>query len=95
MNSPQTVTDIACKFWFTNSLETFVIWNGTGLMEISEKVIDIDNGSGVYHEFMPVSAFTHNTMISFSLSNDLFEIPWESQYVTMLILIKCVVSTNS
>ena len=47
VNSLQTLSDVTCKVWFTNPLDPSLVRNGAGLMELSEQIIEVDDGSCV------------------------------------------------
>ena len=70
MNSLKAITDIACKSWFADSFKSLVIWNGARLMIVSEKIVEVDDGSGVDHPFVPVRSFAESFVLGFELIND-------------------------
>lgn len=54
VNSLNALTNVIGQTWLANLLETLIIRDGSSLMELSEKVIEINDGSGVIHEGIPV-----------------------------------------
>ena len=94
MNSFQRIADITCKFWLADLIKTGLVWNGAGLMEFSEKSIEINNRPSVGHKLMPVWALSHNLVISLEFCNDFFKIPRESKDITMLLLTESNVSSD-
>lgn len=94
MNSFKGVSNIAGKLWLTNFIETSLIWDGTSLMEFSEQVVEIDNRSCVGHKLMPVWVLWHNFIISFEFRDNLLEIPWECEYISVLLLTESNISSN-
>ena len=64
-------------------------------MELSEKVVEIDDGSGVCHEFVPVGHLTIQAVISLVLTDDLFEIPREVKNVSMFALIEANIGSDN
>lgn len=61
-------------------------------MELSEQGVEVDNGSGVVDEGVPVAA---NFTGSVKLLDDFLEVPWEGKYVCVLLLVELLISTDS
>ena len=95
MNSLKAITNIACKSWFADSFKSLVIWNGAGLMVVSEKIVEVNDGSRVDHPFVPIWRIGESFMLTLELINDWFIIPWESQKITMFIFIKSLIGSYS
>jgi len=55
-------------------------------MEVSEKVVEINFGTGVSHEFVPVGRSAHGTVTSFKFVDNLLKVPWERKHIAMLLL---------
>jgi len=64
-------------------------------MELSEKCVKVNNGSGVDHELVPVGTIGHHLEFALELRDDLLEIPWEGKYITVLLLTEDNIGSNS
>lgn len=56
MDSLDALANIVSQTWLANLIEPFVIWDCSSLMELSEQVIEINDGSGIMKESIPVAA---------------------------------------
>lgn len=95
MDAVETLSDITGQFWLADIIKACLVVDGASLMEFSEKNVKVNNGSAVDHELVPVSASWHHFVIGLELRDDLLEVPWEGEHVSMLLLTKNEVSSNS
>lgn len=86
VDSLETVGSIASQLTLAHLIEPSVVWDSAGLMELSEEVIEGNDGSSVGHELVPVGGLAHNFVISFELIDDLLEVPGEGEDVSVLVL---------
>jgi len=63
-----------------------MVWDSTGLMELSEKIVEVNHCLSILNEFRPISQL--RAVISFKFICDLRKIPWESKNITMFTLTK-------
>ena len=75
VNSINTLSNITGKLWFAHFVEALDIWDGASLMELSEEVVEVNDGSSVDHPLMPVGTLAHG--FTLEILNDLLEVPWE------------------
>ena len=55
VNSLKTLAYIVGKSWLADSLQVQIVWNSTCLMEFSEKIVKVNDGSSVVDEGIPVA----------------------------------------
>lgn len=94
VNALKGVTDVGSKFGLANLVEAFKVWNGTGLMELPKKIIKGNHRSSIDHKFVPVRAFAHNFVLCLLLLDDLLEIPWEGEDITVFALAENEICTD-
>ena len=92
MDSLDALSDILGQSGLADLLKASVVWDGTGLMELTEEVIEVNNSPGVLDEGVPVAA---NLSRSVELLYYLIEIPWECQDIHMLLLVEFLISSDS
>tara|TARA_B110000305_G_C19256950_1_gene547559 strand:+ start:535 stop:843 length:309 start_codon:yes stop_codon:yes gene_type:complete len=75
MNSINALSNITGKFWFADFFKALDIWDSASLMEFSEKVVEINDRSGIDHKLVPVRTLAHG--FALEILDDLLEVPWE------------------
>ena len=84
-----------CKSSLTNFANSYRVWHRTKLMEFSEEVVKVYYSSWVLNESRPVWPARKSSVLTLEFVDDLREIPWESKYISMLLLIELCIDTES
>ena len=86
VNAIKTFVDCLCKPALTHLLDADLVWEGTVLVKLSEQVVELDKGSRVLGVHGPEGGTRQRSVFSLELINDLIEVPWEGEYIDMLLL---------
>ena len=56
VDSLEALRHSSCESWLTDPSQHVVVWNGTSLVELPKKVVEVNYRSGVDHKLVPVGA---------------------------------------
>jgi hypothetical protein len=71
---------------FADLLDNLIVRNGACLVEFSEERVEIDLRLIVPNPLVPEVGRWDSSISAFEFSDDLWEVPWETQDVCMLLL---------
>ena len=86
MNPVETFIDGVSEASLTCYIDTLWIMHRTCLVELSVEDIELIDGPCVDDELGPERVFTEGPVLGLELVNNLFEVPWECEYIRMLLL---------
>ena len=95
MDSVEAFSHVAGKLWLAYIIKALLVMDGAGLVELSEKDIEVNDRSGVNHEIVPVGALAHDLVFCLELLDDLWEVPWESKNISVLLLAEDEIGSHS
>ena len=92
VDSLDALCDVLGKFGLADLLNAAVVWDGAGLMELTEEVVEVNDGPSVVDEGVPVAA---DLPVGLELLHDLVEVPWEGEDVHVLLLVELLIGSDS
>ena len=93
VNSLYALVYSLCKSTLANFADSFWIGHSAKLMEFSKEIVKVNFSPRIFNESRPVGSTRESSVLGFELVNNLWEIPWKRENISMLLLIKlCIYS---
>jgi len=85
MNASHTLFHVLRKFPFADLIEPEVVRKSTGLMELTEELVNLKSGV-VHYELVPEGALLDGPSFMLKVADDFLEVPRECKNIGMLLL---------